>query len=465
VTFKAVNANGAPNGIALNNTGASGSFIITGAGSNGVGGDFSGGIIQNTSSHGISLTQTKSPSFTNIKVFNTVGSGIKGVNAAAGGAQVNGFTLHNSTIDTTGTGGGVDEANVGFNQVPSANETNLTGAVSVTQNVLTNSRYHGFDLQAFGGTITSLDISNNTLTSSTSGANSLGSAIRITVRGTAGAAGNINGGTINNNTITNFPSGAGILVQAGNGTSAGSPGCTLGTVATPVQITNNVANGAPGIRFGTQGVNMAIDGVGTSRFDISNNNVTDVQGVGVAFSAFGNVSATGVMNGNHVNSNSNINGQPGFAVGIDQHFAITDSASLTITSMDSNSTQNTQGNGILAKATGNGTMKVSITNNNIAAPLGGVRPGIRVDSGNNTAGENTTVCANITGNTSAGSGGTNGIGLRKQGTNPVVDAFGVVGMAATSSPGVEAYVSGLNPAGNGCLLISATSGFSNCTIP
>jgi hypothetical protein len=35
-------------------------------------------------------------------------------------------------------------------------------------------------------------------------------------------------------------------------------------------------------------------------------------------------------------------------------------------------------------------------------------------------------------------------------------------MAATSSPGVEAFVDGQNPAGGGTLLISATSGFSNC---
>src|SRR5262249_33850118 len=159
-----------------------------------------------------------------------------GVNAASGGAQVAGFTFHNGSIDNTGTGGGVDESNIGFNNVPSANETNLTGTVSITGNVLTNSRYHGVDIQQFGGTISSLDISNNTLTSSASGANSLGSAIRVGVRGTAGAAGNVNGATITSNTITNFPSGAGILVQVGNGTSSSSPGCTLGTIGTPLTI-------------------------------------------------------------------------------------------------------------------------------------------------------------------------------------------------------------------------------------
>src|SRR5262249_52689477 len=45
-----------------------------------------------------------------------------------------------------------------------------------------------------------------------------------------------------------------------------------------------------------------------------------------------------------------------------------------------------------------------------------------------------------------------------------VDAFGIVGMSsATASPDVENFVNGQNPAGNGTLLISATSGFSNCS--
>src|SRR5262249_4736399 len=107
----------------------------------------------------------------------------------------------------------------------------------------------------------------------------------------------------------------------------------------------------------------------------------------------------------------------------------------------------------------------TITNNDVAAPLGGVRPGIRVDSGNGAAGENTNVCADIRGNTSAGSGSpaTHGIGLRKQGTRSSVDTFRVKGMSATSSPGVDSYPSGQTPNGNGVLLIAATSGFSNCS--
>ncbi|MCM3901363.1 MAG: hypothetical protein ND866_06635 [Pyrinomonadaceae bacterium] len=65
-----------------------------------------------------------------------------------------------------------------------------------------------------------------------------------------------------------------------------------------------------------------------------------------------------------------------------------------------------------------------------------------------------------------------GIGLRKQGTNATINDFGIEGMGATSSPGVENFVGGLNPGSadgigdgsvNGVLLISAASGFSNCS--
>ena len=113
----------------------------------------------------------------------------------------------------------------------------------------------------------------------------------------------------------------------------------------------------------------------------------------------------------------------------------------------------------------NGALRVKIQNNDVEAPQGGVRPGIRVDAGNTTASSDNDVCLNMSGNVSAGSGGSQGIGLRKQGTSTTVHAFGVNGMVATSSPGVETYVSGLNPAGNGTLLISATSGFSSCSFP
>src|SRR5262249_9663312 len=200
VSLTSVSANGGANGLVLSNT--SGSFTITGDGSHT--NNASGGTIQNSTSHGMALTNTQNLTFESMSIHDTSGSGIKGVNGASG-AQGNNFSFTHGTINNSGTGGGVDESNIAFNTVPGANETNLTGTVTITNNTLTNSRYHGVDIQQFGGTITTLTISNNTLTSSTSGASSLGSAIRIGVRGTAGAARNLHNPTNHNNTKSTTP--------------------------------------------------------------------------------------------------------------------------------------------------------------------------------------------------------------------------------------------------------------------
>ena len=427
LNFKSISANGGTNGIVLNNTGSSGSLTVTGNSGtcNSTASTCTGGTIQSTTGAGIALTSTKSPSFSFIKILNTADSGIKGV-SVSGGSQVSGFTLTNSVIDNSGTGGGVDTANVAFNMVPSANETNLTGTVSITNNRLTNARYHGIDIQQLGGTIDSLTITGNTLISSANGAVascpncSLGSGVRIGTHGTASAVASITKGTISNNTITNFPSGGGIIAQGGNTISTSAPAGVLGSagLGNALVVNSNTIAGPAGVRMATQGVNVSVAGRGSSVFDISSNTVTDTQGVAIAFNGFGNVTGTGTMNNNTLTSNSNVNGQPGINIGSDIQFTSADTPNVNI-KLDGNTTHATQGNGIQGLARGNGTLNITIINSHVDAPLGGVRPGIRVDSGNNTAGENTNVCVDIRSNTSAGSGGTNGIGLRKQGTNSV----------------------------------------------
>src|SRR5262249_18482955 len=119
-------------GIILNNTGSSGSLIVTGNGSTAQGGDNSGGTIQNTTSDGISLTNTLSPSFTNIKIDNT---GRHGIN----GDAVTNFTLNYSTINNAGSGS--DENGINFNRDATTgvvtNPTSVTGVVTITHNNIT----------------------------------------------------------------------------------------------------------------------------------------------------------------------------------------------------------------------------------------------------------------------------------------------------------------------------------------
>jgi hypothetical protein len=122
----------------------------------------------------------------------------------------------------------------------------------------------------------------------------------------------------------------------------------------------------------------------------------------------------------------------------------------------------TDGPGIFPIVRDSGSTMIARVINNTAAALAtnAARAGIRVDSG--SASGDTTMCLEISGNTTAG--GTNsgtattspGINLRKQGTDPAVNTFGIEGMAATASPGVENFVNGLNTSTSGTFGVGGT---------
>ncbi len=452
-------ASGPSSGIILNNTGSSGNLVVSGTGSAG-----SGGTIQRTTGAGISLTSTMAPSFAWMNIQNTARSGVKGT-------QVNGFTLTNTTINNSGTAAiaGSFDSNIAFNDQAVGTEQNLIGTVSITGNTLTNAQYHGVDITNFNGTIANLTLSNNTITSSTSAASSLGSGINLQALGSATTVANVTQATIANNVITNFPSGAGIQALGANANAAGPAG-TFGTPgsANVISITGNRVAGQSAVnRLGTNGILVAATGKGQANFDVSSNGtvanpLANIAGFGIGVSVRGAVTVEADVT-NNILAPNNTFASPAISVGADNLFGVTDAPDLTST-ISNNTISQSDGNGILATVrNSNGIGRFKIQNNTVAAPLTGVRPGIRVDSG--TASGNTTVCLNISGNTSAGSGSSQGLGLRKQGTVTTTNAFGVNGMAATSTPGVETYVNGLNPAGGGTLLISATSGFSNCSLP
>lgn len=461
LTFHSIAANGALNGILMHNTGASGGLTVTGSGDTSVGGDNSGGTIQNTTSAGISLSSTLSPSFTNMRILNTAGSGVSGIN-------VTNFTFKNGKIDNSGTSLAAQTSNIAFNTDASGSEVNLTGNVTITSNQLTNAYYHGISVKNFGGTISDLNVSNNTITSSISVSSSIGSGIQFNAFGGpgGGTTASISKATINGNTVTNFPSDAGIMVIGGN-TTEGGVSSTMGSFGNPIAITNNVISGQNAAnRMGTQGILFNVNGTGAGNFNVSGNSVSYTTGNSISHNVFGDALVVSIISNNTVIKGdvantlgtSGIVGGTSFTTGFS-----TNTPSLTVT-ITGNTISGTDGNGILMVARDNATgqLNISVKNNTVAAPLGGVRPGIRIDAGNSVAGSDNDVCLDMSGNISAGSGGSQGIGLRKQGTSTTVNAFGVEGMAATSTPGVEAYVAGLNPVGGGVLLISADSGFSNC---
>jgi hypothetical protein len=457
VKFTSISSNGAVNGIVLNNTGSSGSLTVQGTGS-----AASGGTIQNTSSHGVMLTSTLAPSFNNLSVQSTFGSGVKGT-------QVTGFSFTNGAINNSGTGLGVDESNIAFNTTAAGTENNLSGVVTITGNTLSTAYYHGVDIFNFNGTISNANISNNTITSTASTATSKGSGIRLIAFGSASTVANVTKAAITGNTVSNFPSAAGIMAQGGNGNAAGSPG-TFGVAGSGINIIsitgNFVAGASAANRLGTQAILAVVNGRGQGNFDISGNGtagnpIRDMIGNAISLSSLGFANVTASVNNNVIAAN-NLLASAGIAAGTSRTFTGADTPSLTV-SIVGNTVSQANGNGILVTARdATGTLHADVRNNIVAAPTSGIRPGIRADAGNALSIDDA-MCLKISGNTSAGSGGSQGIGLRKQGAVTTTNDFGVDGMSATSSPGVESYVDSQNPAGNGTLLISATSGFSNCT--
>lgn len=475
ITFRSITSNGASNGIIVNNTGSTAGFTVTAnGGSCTSAATCTGGSIQ-TAATGVTLTNTLSPNIDRMFISGTTDSGINGT-------TLTNFTLTNSRIENSGSTG--FESNIALNTSPTT-ARNISGTLTITGNTLLNAFYSGLDIQAGDGLITNANISNNTITSTTSVATSQGFGININGVGTTTTAFELNNATISNNTITNFPTASGIQINGGNANATGPRG-TIGIPNDPanlVSITSNTIQGQSAAnRMGGSAIIVAVIGgnnsSGTTRsranINISNNpTLTNIAGTVIGVGCNGHTTMTATVNNNVIVANQ----QPNFggANGIGGGDGIGGGGTawvpqLTMTVTGNNISQ-TDGNGILLvnRAT-NGTMDLKITGNTVAAPInagGTARQGIRVDSGNNTAGEDTTVCLRISGNTSAGSNGGAGIGIRKQGSVVGTDDFGISGLAPSPATGAQAaaFVVTQNPAGGGCDNISGSNFISCATAP
>ncbi|HTP11094.1 MAG TPA: PKD domain-containing protein, partial [Anaerolineae bacterium] len=453
-SFTSVSANGAANGISL--AGTTGSFTVTGNGGTctSLASTCTGGAIQNTTGHGISLSNVASPSFNYMKIANNANSGIFGTGV------VN-FTLANSVIDGVNTAHTSTDGDVAFNlNGGGSTENNLSGNVSITNNTLNNSYQDGINILNYAGTISNLTITNNHLTSNSNAANSAGSAILV-VEGRGASASFITAGNISGNTINNFPNGGGVVVHVGN--TAAGPSGSIASLANPLLIQDNVITGAGAgaSGLGTNGVELTVGHQSDGYFTVGGaghgNTITNVRGNGVACSKFGDNGSSGstkcTISFNTVNAHNTVN-SPGINTGADSATSNTNTPTLYL-SIHDNNISNTTGNGILSTVRStNGTGVFSIQNNTIAQPTtsSGTIYGIRVDSGNGAEATGATVCLKISGNTTAGS--TNGsitapgIGLRQNHT-AIVSSFQIDGLSPTpaNDAQMEAYVGnvGQNP--------------------
>jgi hypothetical protein len=461
LTFRGISANGAANGIVLNNTGSSGGLAVTGTGSSGT-----GGTIQNTTSHGILLTTTRNASFNNMIVQNTAGSGVRGTTA------VTNFAFTNSTINNSGTGGGNQDSSIAFNDpTGSATDAKVTGTVTITGNTLTNARWHGVSILQFAGTLDDVNISNNVITSGTTtgaGGSSLGSGIQLFAGGVAATVATVTRAELNNNTITNFPGGVLIAVQCGTSNGSGP----IGSCGTPssgtndIEIQGNILNGGGTTPDGSGGVVkpnqivlVTVNGLGQGNFNIQNNGtaadpLSGSAGNIIDISAGGNVTVKATVINNRIDAaGQTVGGTSGIAAGVGS-FDVTGlgtlGASTLYATVQNNFVNNSAGSGIrLNVNNGTPTLNAIVTGNTVGAPISATY-GIQVVEG--PTGTKVTNLQ-ISGNTAAGgSGGGNtfpGIGLRKQGTTTV--EFKIVGLAPSPATNaqMESYVAGQNTSAAG----------------
>jgi hypothetical protein len=219
LTFCSIATNGAASGMVLNNTGSSGGLTVTGDGVNTtLGGNGSGGTIQNTSGVGIVLQDTANVSLNYMNITNSATDGIT-IN------NINGFTFNRSKItDSTGVAQdrGIEIGN--FSTGTTVNGTiNITNSIigpssgnaphdnvaagvgsgtsiwNVTGNDLSNSGNAGFNFEFRNAAVISdMIISNNTFH-----ANNINTAEGIHIQPAGGTTGSLKAKIENNNFANN----------------------------------------------------------------------------------------------------------------------------------------------------------------------------------------------------------------------------------------------------------------------
>jgi hypothetical protein len=469
VTFTSISSNGGVNGIVLTNTGALGGLVVTG--------DFgstrnsSGGTIQNKTGAAVLLNNTRDVVVEQMNLLSTGGSGVQGT-------SVVNFSFTNSTF--TANGNSDFESAIAFNDSDNNFATassnglgnNIAGTLTVTGNSVTNAFYSGLDVQSDNGTVSNAVVSSNTFTNpGFSGVNLVGT-------GNASTSFGLTKATIANNSVSST-GGNGIQVSIGN-SNTGGPGATAGVFNSATDMVSITGNAVSVDDTGTQAITVANSGGNSgsrtqTNFLVQNNGTAGAPltgsdiGTVVLIGNNGFSDMSGTVNNNYIDANHTPGLGGGNGIGGGNGVAgagngWTPRLNLTVSN---NTITDTDGNGILLVGRGTaGQADIAITGNNVAAPInagGSARPGIRVDAGNASSLDDA-ICLSISGNTSAGSNGSVGIGVRKEGSASMfTNDFGLVGITSNPSTAqVVAFVGAQNPAGSGALVINGDL-FSSCT--
>jgi len=362
MTFRSISANGAINGIVLNNV--SGSFRVTGDGTTDVLGGFgTGGTIQNTTGPAVLLTSASNVTLQNMNINDSDDDGVRG-NA------VTDLVILNSSLARNGDAIGEHGVDI----------TGLLGA---------NSRIAG-------STITVSAEYNVSVTNSASST----PRAQLTLEGSILA-----------NTAANALTGSDcVLFGATNNANmqltveeSAFIGCLDDGVQVSAEDTATVSAFIRRNNFedNNRGINLLGSDRAALSFDIDNNTVlrSPADMINVVHSG-GNGSATGSIVNNAVNG---VTGSGGLGNGIRVIMEGQGATGPTgVVLIDDNTVQRFNISfGIHALARGGAaSLDATITNNLVDTPGPIAADGIRVESGGGVAGESNAVCLNITGNSS-----------------------------------------------------------------
>ncbi len=310
-TFQSISANGAANGIVLNQTGSTGNLAVTGTGAAGSGGTITNirGADGSTAGIGVYLNQTSNPSLRSLALSNNDGWALRGTSVA--GLAVDGTTIDGSN----GTNDALDEGSV-FLTDPTGATSFTNGAVSgaIEDNVHVRATTGSLDLtfsgndvgansDALGGNAMLVETLGTTTNRTTVSGNEFRSSredlFQSIATDQANATINVTGNRMSNSQASQLSGAAAVLIQSsGNGSGAtlrylvqnnrisGTTGTAIlvqkatGIASAQGRIDNNQV-GLSGVADSgsSQGSGIAVDalGQGTHTTSVTNNTVRQVR--------------------------------------------------------------------------------------------------------------------------------------------------------------------------------------------
>ncbi len=366
--FKSISTNGAASGIILNNTGSSGGLTVKGDGSGAMNG--SGGTITNTTGTGVDLANTRNVSLTQLNISNT---GLYGINISS----VTNFTYQDASIINAGNA----------NEENTIHILNLFGATSKIEDVILD------DIQEDG-----IQIRQNAVDD--------GARDELTIRRLNLQDHQAGFGEAGIEIQTDFASNFKLLVDDSDfainangilGVAMSTAFTHTGTLTVIVQDSSFNATAA----FGSGTIQALGGGNGTANYAITGNTITATKFDGIRINNDDTGTTNTIISNNTITGSGVTNNGEGITLRQDENGTL--NALIT-----NNNISQINANGIRLQSSDDTFNDVgvefnaTVTGNTAAVLVGGFGAGILIDVGDGSGLAKNDVCADISGNTLAG---------------------------------------------------------------